>query len=178
MKKNSSKLAGFTTTMKELFGLDNSEGAGVENDIENGIINIETEDDIIKNVVEEKEEKIVSKPKYTKKSEQKIKINEVKNEAVNYQTIFVDPRSYADCNKIVEYIKSDKMVTLNLEYMEDDVAVRLMNFISGSMTIKEATFLVIANKVYTIIPKNMQVYYEGKKVIKPRIFTNFRGEGK
>lgn len=167
MKKTSSKFR-----WKEILGLDVPEGAGVEADFEDSIIDLDIEED------EKKDEKILSKPKVVKKSEQKAKINEQKDETANYQTIFVDPRSYSDCNKIVEYIKADKLVTINLEYMEDDVAVRLMNFISGSMTIKEATFLVIANKVYTVVPKNMQVYYEGKKVIKPRIFTNFRGEGK
>ena len=70
------------------------------------------------------------------------------------------------------------MVTLNLEYLDEQTAIRLMNFLSGAMTVKDANYLVISKKVYTVIPKSMRVYYEGKKSINPKIFDNFGGEEK
>ncbi len=94
----------------------------------------------------------------------------------NYQTIFLDPKTFSDCRKIVDYIRADKMVTLNLEYLDEETAIRLMNFLSGAMTVKEANYLVISKKVYTIVPKSMKVYYEDKKTMNPRIFKDFGRE--
>lgn len=92
------------------------------------------------------------------------------------QTIFLDPKTFSDCRKIVDYIRADKMVTLNLEYLDEETAIRLMNFLSGAMTVKEANYLVISKKVYTIVPKSMKVYYEDKKTMNPRIFKDFGRE--
>ncbi|WP_291258603.1 cell division protein SepF [Fusobacterium sp.] len=94
----------------------------------------------------------------------------------NCQTIFLDPKAFSDCRKIVDYIRADKMVTLNLEYLDEDTAIRLMNFLSGAMTVKESNYLVISKKVYTIVPKSMKVYYEDKKIMNPRIFKDFGKE--
>ncbi|MGY0393803.1 cell division protein SepF [Fusobacterium sp.] len=94
----------------------------------------------------------------------------------NCQTIFLDPKAFSDCRKIVDYIRADKMVTLNLEYLDEDTAIRLMNFLSGAMTVKESNYLVISKKVYTIVPKSMKVYYEDKKTMNPRIFKDFGKE--
>lgn len=92
------------------------------------------------------------------------------------QTIFLDPKTFSDCRKIVDYIRADKMVTLNLEFLDEETAIRLMNFLSGAMTVKEANYLVISKKVYTVVPKSMKVYYEDKKIMNPRIFKDFGRE--
>ena len=38
-----------------------------------------------------------------------------------------------------------------------------MDFLAGAMEIKNANFAQIAKNVYTIVPENMKVYYEGKR---------------
>lgn len=93
-----------------------------------------------------------------------------------YQTVFVDPRSFTDCKKIANYIKNDKMVTLNLEYLDTKDAQRIMDFLSGAMSIKEARFVEISRKVYTAIPKSMKFHYEGKSEIKQRAFLDINKE--
>ena len=75
------------------------------------------------------------------------------NAGGNYQTIFVDPKTFADCKKIATYIKNDKMVTLNLEYLDLHTAQRLMDFLAGAMCIKGASFIEISKKVYTAVPR-------------------------
>ncbi|MGL4308662.1 cell division protein SepF [Cetobacterium sp. SF1] len=93
-----------------------------------------------------------------------------------YQTVFVDPRSFSDCKKIANYIKNDKMVTLNLEYLDNKEAQRMMDFLSGAMSIKEAKFVEISKKVYTSIPKAMKFHYEGRNELKQRSFLNIGKE--
>lgn len=161
--------------IKVLFGLDNPDGAGTDSDIdfeESGITDIE--------ITEEKREvEPVVQNHILPKQKQKVKTGstlEAEMGGASYQTIFLDPKTYSDCKKIVDYIRADKMVTLNLEYLDEQTAVRLMNFLSGAMTVKDANYLMISKKVYTVIPKSMKVYYEDKKIISPKIFKGFGEE--
>lgn len=163
--------------IKVLFGLDNPDGAGTDTDIdfeESGITDIE--------IVEERREQepipTHSQIQHSNKQSSKKQVSSLEAEmgGSSYQTIFLDPKTYSDCRKIVDYIRADKMVTLNLEYLDEQTAVRLMNFISGAMTVKEATYLMISKKVYTVVPKSMKVYYEDKKIIVPKIFKGFGEE--
>lgn len=168
-KKKDSVIKG----IKEFLGLDNPEGAGVDSDFDfgdSGITDVE-----INNTPSHQE------PTTTPNNVQSHKAPSPLETGVgggNYQTIFLDPKTFSDCRKIADYIRDDKMVTLNLEYLDEQTAIRLMNFLSGAMTVKDSNYLVISKKVYTVIPKSMRVYYEGKKSINPKIFDNFGGEEK
>lgn len=94
--------------------------------------------------------------------------------AENCQTIFIDPKSFGDCKKIANYIKEDRMVTLNLEYLDLETAQRMLDFLMGAMLIKEASFIEISKKVYTSVPKSIKVHYDGKKTINNRTYMDIR----
>ena len=157
--------------VKEFFGLDNPDGAGIDSDIDfedSGITDIEIETVPITPAVEP----VAPNPQIHKS-------NSPLEEGIgggSYQTIFLDPKTFSDCRKIADYIRDEKMVTLNLEYLDEQTAIRLMNFLSGAMTVQGAKYLIISKKVYTIFPKSMRIYYEGKKSVDPKIFDNFGGE--
>lgn len=153
---------------KQLFGLDNPEGAGIENDFD--FENNRDSSTEINNISD-----TPSHSHIVTSSNKPISL-ETEMGNSNYQTIFLDPKTFSDCRKIVDYIRADKMVTLNLEYLDEQTAIRLMNFLSGAMTVKDANYLIISKKVYTVVPKSMKVYYEGKKIINPRIFNDFGGD--
>lgn len=160
---------------KQLFGLDNPDGAGVDSDIdfdESGITEIE----INKKKSIESESAVQSHILSKQKQKQISSLESEMGSGTSYQTIFLDPKTYSDCKKIVDYIRADKMVTLNLEYLDEQTALRLMNFLSGAMTVKDANYLVISKKVYTVVPKSMKVYYEDKKIVSPKIFKDFGEE--
>lgn len=84
-------------------------------------------------------------------------------EESDYSTVFIDPKQFEDCKKIANFIDKGKMITINLENVGPNVAQRIMDFLAGAMEIKNASFAQIAKNVYTIVPENMKVFYEGKK---------------
>ncbi|MGL5123937.1 MAG: cell division protein SepF [Fusobacteriaceae bacterium] len=90
----------------------------------------------------------------------------------NCQTIFIDPKSFGDCKKIANYIKQDRMVTLNLEYLDLETAQRMLDFLMGAMLVKGASFIEISKKVYTSVPKSVKVHYDGKKTINNKTYMN------
>lgn len=81
----------------------------------------------------------------------------------DYSTVFIDPKKFDDCRKIAKYIKSGKMITINLENLNSNISQRIMDFLAGAMEIKNASFAKVAKNVYTIVPENMKIMYEGKK---------------
>lgn len=104
------------------------------------------------------------------------KENETQTEAVGvtdvtgYQSIIIKPEKFEDCKKIANYIKNDKTVTLNLENLDEKKAQRIIDFLSGAMSIKEAKFIEISKFVYTSVPKNINVYIDAKNDAKDSFY--------
>lgn len=162
-------------TVKEFLGFP--DGVETEEELsfeDSGITEVEINKGSVKQDPEPVSNSHVSHTSFKQKQTSSLE-NEISSGS-NCQTIFLDPKTFSDCRKIVDYIRADKMVTLNLEYLDEETAIRLMNFLSGAMTVKESNYLVISKKVYTIVPKSMKVYYEDKKTMNPRIFKDFGKE--
>ncbi|MDP0493721.1 MAG: cell division protein SepF [Fusobacterium sp. JB021] len=158
MSKKRNKLESF----KEIFGMG---GSDVDNE-ESGIVDFQSEKiqtEEIKN----------NKTKMFRKKEVEKKETVVRDEDISaYQSVIVDLKKYEDCKKIAKYIKNDKVVTLNLEYLDKETAQRIIDFLSGAMCIKGARLIDISANVYVSVPKDMNVYFDrGKKQNKNNLFN-------
>ena len=87
-----------------------------------------------------------------------------------YQSVIIDPKKFEDCKKIANYIKDDKTVTLNLEHLDNETAQRIIDFLSGAMSIKEAKLIEISKNVYVSVPKNINVFFDGEEDRKEKSF--------
>jgi cell division inhibitor SepF len=92
------------------------------------------------------------------------------------QTIFVNPKSFGECRKIADYIKNDKVVTLNLENVNGKDAQRIIDFLSGAINIKEAKWIPISKNVFTSVPKNINFLYDGRNDLKQNTFLDIDHE--
>ena len=90
-----------------------------------------------------------------------------------YQNIVVRVKKFEDSKKIAEYVRNNKIVTLNIEDLDTETAQRVMDFLSGAMSVKEASFTEISKTVYVSVPKNQSVLFDGQK----RREGFFRGVG-
>ncbi|MCI5724407.1 MAG: cell division protein SepF [Fusobacterium gastrosuis] len=148
-----------------------------------GINSIDDEIDEIEEYEEEYEEeaaeeikKAPKKSLFSKKVKEELPEEDNFEEDNNYSTVFIDPKQFEDCKKIAKYIDQEKMITINLESVSPNVAQRIMDFLAGAMEIKNASFAQIAKNVYTIVPENMKVYYEGPKKKEKKLIDLERGE--
>lgn len=82
------------------------------------------------------------------------------------QTVFVEPKNYSECKKIANYIKEEKTVTVNLENLDGANAQRILDFLSGASSIKEANFIPVSKRVYVVVPKNVDVLFDGANKLK------------
>lgn len=160
-------LKGVLNNVKELVGINSGDE--------------EYDDDEIYEQDGEEREEIKVKPSksiFTRKSKEELPEPEESffEDTESYSTVFVDPKQFEDCKKIAKYIKIEKMITINLENVSSNIAQRIMDFLAGAMEIKNASFAQIAKNVYTIVPENMKVFYEGPKKREKKLINLERGE--
>ncbi len=155
---------GVIKNIKEIMGI-----SAVEDEFE--------EDEMLDEFEEEEEPKKIM-PFFSKKQKEEDSLEENECERGvddDCSTVFIDPKQFDDCRKIAKYIKAGKMITINLESINPNIAQRIMDFLAGAMEIKNASFAQIAKNVYTIVPENMKIMYEGKKREK-KLINLERGE--
>lgn len=153
--------------VKELVGINSIDDEIDEIDEYDG----EAEEEAIEEV-----KKAPKKSFFSKKVKEELPEEENFEEDNSYSTVFIDPKQFEDCKKIAKYIEQEKMITINLENVSPSVAQRIMDFLAGAMEIKNASFAQIAKNVYTIVPENMKVYYEGPKKREKKLIDLERGE--
>ena len=120
---------------------------------------------------EEKEENFEEKNKEVKNEKITLGRNDLRDMDVsNYQNIVARVKKFEDVKKIAEYIRNDKIVTLNIEELDKETAQRIIDFLSGAMSIKEASFVEISKCVYVSVPKNQKVLFDGLIGKKENIF--------
>ena len=153
-------------SLKEILGMSEGE----ENLEDNGIIDIDIQKEA---ATESKQPLEVSPSIFNKKAAKQERKNKEKEKSVDtsaYQSVIIDPKKFEDCKKIASYIKQDKTVTLNLEHLDKETAQRIIDFLSGAMSIKEAKLIEISRSVYVSVPKNINVFFDGENDRKEKSF--------
>lgn len=122
---------------------------------DNGIIGFDSE----KIEKEEKSAEKISSKFFNKKEN----VERKQEDMSNYQSVIVDVKKVEECKKIASYIKSNKVVTLNLEFLSKEDSQRAIDFLSGAMSIKDANLVKISDHVYISVPKEINVFLDRDK---------------
>ena len=129
----------------DFLGVDTANDEEVENDNEN-IYGYEREEE--PEEVEEKglfgrKSKVVSMPQ-----PQQIKM------------VITQPTSFEQSEEICNYLKEKKSIIVNLEYVNKDVARRIVDFISGGVYALDGHIQKISNSIFLIAPMNYEITNE------------------
>ena len=126
----------------DFLGVDTANDEEVENDNEN-IYGYEREEE--PEEVEEKglfgrKSKVVSMPQ-----PQKIKM------------VITQPTSFEQSEEICNYLKEKKSIIVNLEYVNKDVARRIVDFISGGVHALDGHIQKVSNAIFLVAPVNYEI---------------------
>ena len=97
--------------------------------------------------------------------ERKSFINMKRNKVVpmNQQSIKMvisQPTSFEQSEEICGFLKEKKSVIVNLEYVNKDVARRIVDFISGGVYSLDAHIQKVSNSIFLIAPMNYEIANE------------------
>ena len=127
----------------ELFGMDAAEQEEEE------------EENVYDLVDEEQEEQYEDKKLFGKRN--KI-IAMPQNQAI--KMVISQPTTFEQSEEICSFLKEKKSVIVNLEYVNKDVARRIVDFISGGVYALNGHIQKISNSIFLIAPVNYEITNE------------------
>ncbi len=86
-----------------------------------------------------------------------------KNKVVNMpqpqqvKMVITQPTSFEQSEEICNYLKERKSVIVNLEYVNKDVARRIVDFISGAVHALDGHIQKVSNAIFLVAPVNYEI---------------------
>ena len=77
--------------------------------------------------------------------------------------VISQPTNFEQSQEICEYLKEKKAVIVNLEYVNKDVARRIVDFISGAVYAVDGHIQKVSNSIFLMAPFNYDITNEMAK---------------
>ncbi len=74
-----------------------------------------------------------------------------------FKLVVTEPKSFDECPRLVDNLKSKKPVILNLEKLENETARKIFDFLSGATYALDGNVQKIANNIFVFAPENVDV---------------------
>ena len=88
--------------------------------------------------------------------------------------VISQPTTFEQSEEICNYLKERKSVIVNLEYVNKDVARRIVDFISGAVHALDGDIQKISNSIFLIAPTNYEIANEmAREEIKNRLSVSW-----
>ena len=126
----------------DFLGVDTANDEEVENDNENiyGYERDEEPEEVEERGLFGRKSKVVSMPQ-----PQQIKM------------VITQPTSFDQSEEICNYLKEKKSIIVNLEYVNKDVARRIIDFLSGAVHALNGHIQKVSNSIFLIAPVNYDI---------------------
>lgn len=88
--------------------------------------------------------------------------------------VISQPTTFEQSDEICSFLKEKKSVIVNLEYVNKDVARRIVDFISGAVHALDGHIQKISNSIFLIAPTNYEIANEmAREEIKNRLSVSW-----
>ena len=71
--------------------------------------------------------------------------------------VITQPTSFDQSEEICNYLKEKKSIIVNLEYVNKDVARRIVDFISGGVHALDGHIQKVSNAIFLVAPVNYEI---------------------
>ena len=129
----------------DLFGMDSADQEECEDENIYDYGNNEEEEEDNKKLFGRKNNKIVSMP-------------QTQSQAI--KMVISQPTTFEQSDEICSFLKEKKSVIVNLEYVNKDVARRIVDFISGGVYALDGYIQKVSNSIFLVAPSNYEITNE------------------
>ena len=130
----------FVNKVLDALGLSNENGEEVEND------------DVYE-YEDEKEEEVEERGFFGAKKSKIVNMPQVQS----VKMVITQPTSFEQSEEICNYLKERKSIIVNLEYVNKDVARRIIDFLSGAVHALNGHIQKVSNSIFLIAPVNYDI---------------------
>ena len=128
-----------------LFGMDSAEPE-------------EYEDEDIYDYENEQEEE-EDKKRFGRKNNGKV-VNMQQGQPNAIKMVISQPTTFEQSDEICSFLKERKSIIVNLEYVNKDVARRIVDFISGGVYALDGYIQKVSNSIFLVAPSNYEITNE------------------
>ena len=88
--------------------------------------------------------------------------------------VISQPTTFEQSEEICQYLKERKSCIVNLEYVNKDVARRIVDFISGGVYALDAHIQKVSNSIFLVAPTNYEISNEmGREEMKSKLSVSW-----
>ena len=128
-----------------LFGMDSAEAE-------------EYEDEDIYDYENEEEEEVEDRKLFGRKSGKVVNMPQAQSQAI--KMVISQPTTFEQSDEICGFLKEKKSIIVNLEYVNKDVARRIVDFISGGVYALDGYIQKVSNSIFLVAPSNYEITNE------------------
>ena len=128
----------------DLFGMDSADTDEYE---EENIYDYENE-----------EEEVEDRKLFGRKNNKVVNMPQTQNQAI--KMVISQPTTFEQSDEICSFLKEKKSVIVNLEYVNKDVARRIVDFISGGVYALDGYIQKVSNSIFLVAPSNYEITNE------------------
>ena len=129
----------------DLFGMDSAEPE-------------EYDDENVYEYEDEEEEAEVEDRKLFGRKNKVVPMQQAQGNSI--KMVISQPTTFEQSDEICSFIKEKKSVIVNLEYVNKDVARRIVDFISGGVYALDGYIQKISNSIFLVAPSNYEITNE------------------
>ena len=129
----------------DLFGMDQAEQEDYEDE---DVYDYENED----------EEEVEDKKIFGRRKNKVVNIPQSQSQAI--KMVISQPTNFEQSDEICSFLKEKKSVIVNLEYVNKDVARRIVDFISGGVYALDGYIQKVSNSIFLVAPSNYEITNE------------------
>ena len=132
----------------DLFGMDQAEQEDYEDE---DVYDYENED----------EEEVEDKKIFGRRNNKVVNMPQSQSQAI--KMVISQPTNFEQSDEICSFLKEKKSVIVNLEYVNKDVARRIVDFISGGVYALDGYIQKVSNSIFLVAPSNYEITNEMAK---------------
>ena len=127
-----------------LFGMDSAEAEDYEDE---DVYDYENE-----------EEELEDKKLFGRRNSKVVSMPQAQGQAI--KMVISQPTTFEQSDEICGFLKEKKSVIVNLEYVNKDVARRIVDFISGGVYALDGYIQKVSNSIFLVAPSNYEITNE------------------
>lgn len=108
---------------------------------------------------EDEEEEVEDRKLFGRKNKDKV-VSMPQANANAIQMVISQPTTFEQSDEICSFLKEKKSVIVNLEYVNKDVARRIVDFISGGVYALDGYIQKVSNSIFLVAPSNYEITNE------------------
>ena len=126
-----------------------------------GMDSAETEDyddEDIYDYENDEEEEVEDKKLFGRRNNKVVNMPQTQSQAI--KMVISQPTTFEQSDEICGFLKEKKSVIVNLEYVNKDVARRIVDFISGGVYALDGYIQKVSNSIFLVAPSNYEITNE------------------